>query len=130
MRQNSESKVVYPVEFDKVSGMSSRISSLPGRARSGLAPGKSLFVPKRVYAKLRDTSSTRRILHSKLQRFRLFRLFKIFSPKNGPRNLCSREGKKSLEILRFYIVSKLLTAYKYSPAILNFQNPHEDHRRR
>ena len=41
MRQNFESKVVYPVEFDKVSGMSSRISSLFGRARSGLALGKS-----------------------------------------------------------------------------------------
>ena len=69
MRQNFESKVVYPVEFDKVSGMSSRISSLFGRARSGLALGKSLFVSKRVYAKLRDILSTRRILHSKLQRF-------------------------------------------------------------
>lgn len=69
LRQNLEDKVVYPVEFDKVSGMSSRISSLFRRARSGLVLGKTLFVSKRVSAKLRNILSTRRILHSKLQRF-------------------------------------------------------------
>ena len=69
LRQNFKNKVVYPVEFDKVSGMSSKISSLFGRARSGLVLEKTLFVSKRVSAKLRNILSTRRILHSKLQRF-------------------------------------------------------------
>jgi len=69
LRQNFENKVVYPVEFDKVSGMSSRISSLFRRARSGLVLEKTLFVSKSVSAKLHNILSTRRILHCKLQRF-------------------------------------------------------------
>lgn len=69
LRHSFENKVVYPVEFDKVSGMSSRISSLFRRARSGLVLGKTLFVSKRVSGKLCNKLSTHRILHCKLQRF-------------------------------------------------------------
>ena len=69
LRQNFEKKVVYPMEFDKVTDMSRRISSLFRRARSGLGLVKTLFVSKRVSAKLRNILSTRRILHCKLQRF-------------------------------------------------------------